>query len=41
MWKQLTSLPYHVHFRMDTLKRTLPIWLLLVLALSIEGCKKK
>ena len=41
MWKQLTNLPYHVLFRVDALKRTLPVWLLLVLALGIEGCKKK
>jgi hypothetical protein len=41
MWKRITDLSYHGLFRVETLKRTMPLWLLIVLALAMEACKQK
>ena len=41
MLKKVDSLFYRTLFRVETLKRAMPIALLLVLALAMEACKKK
>lgn len=41
MRKHLENLSYRTLFRVETLKRTMPFWLLVVLVLALEACKKK
>jgi hypothetical protein len=41
MIKRLQGLPYRSLFRIETLKRTMPIWLLVALMLAAEACGGK
>lgn len=41
MRKRLDNLSYRALFRAEILKRTLPFWLLVVLVVALEACKKK
>ena len=41
MLNRIDHLFYRTLFRVETLKRAMPIALLLVLALALEACKKK
>ena len=40
MWKRLETLPYCGLLGAESLRRTLPIWLLAVVALALGACKK-
>lgn len=41
MFKRLENLSYKALFRVETLKRTLPFWVLVLTALALEACKKR
>ena len=40
MWTRLESLRYRGLLRAGSPKRTLPVWLLVVVALALVACKK-
>ncbi|GBD11079.1 hypothetical protein HRbin23_00730 [bacterium HR23] len=41
MFKRLENLSYRALWRAETLKRTLPFWVLVLLVLALEACRKK
>ena len=41
MFRRLQQLPYRALFRLETLKRTMPFWLLIALTLAVVACGKK
>ena len=41
MIERLQEFPYRALFRLETLKRTMPIWVLVALMLATGACKGK